>query len=109
MELTERIGRKTGGVSVSSFTSDIKGQSEPAAFLMLRGKAVADKSSDLLELFTDILHSARLDDQARFKQVRVQHVTDVMHHYCCPPRLTWRTDSAIQRAEKAECQFTLTC
>lgn len=69
IELTERIGRKTGGLSVSPFTSDIKGQSEPAAYLILRGKAVADKAGDLLELFHDVLHTAKLDDQARFKQV----------------------------------------
>ena len=68
IELTERIGRKTGGVSVSPFTSDVKGEANPAAFLVLRGKAVADKSGDLLDLFTDVLHTARLDDQARFKQ-----------------------------------------
>ena len=70
VELTERIGRKTGGVSVSPFTSDVKGQAEPAALLMLRGKVVADKTADLLDLFHDILHTARLDDQARFKQVQ---------------------------------------
>ena len=70
IQLTERIGRKTGGVGVSSFTSDIRGQEDPAAYLIVRGKAVADKTSDLTDLFVDILHNARLDDQARFKQVR---------------------------------------
>ena len=70
IQLTERIGRKTGGVGVSSFTSDIRGQDDPAAYLIIRGKAVADKTSDLTDLFIDILHNARLDDQARFKQVR---------------------------------------
>ena len=34
VELTERIGRKTGGISVSPFTSDIKGQPDPAAYLV---------------------------------------------------------------------------
>ena len=69
VELTERIGRKTGGLSVSPFTSDVKGRTDPAAYLMLRGKAVVDKTPDLLDLFHDILHTARLDDQNRFKQV----------------------------------------
>lgn len=71
IELTERIGRKTGGVGVSSFTSDIRGQDDPAAYLIIRGKAVADKVNDLTDLFIDILHNARLDDQARFKQVQL--------------------------------------
>lgn len=36
IELTERIGRKTGGVSVSPFVSSIKGSSDPVAYLMVR-------------------------------------------------------------------------
>ena len=34
-ELTERIGRKTGGISVSPFVSSIKGSDEPVAYLMV--------------------------------------------------------------------------
>lgn len=69
VELTERIGRKTGGVGASSFTSDIRNQTDPAAYLMIGGKAVADKVGDLTGIMTDMLHNANLDDQARFKQV----------------------------------------
>ena len=36
----------------------------------VRGKAMADKASDLLDLFHDVLLTARLDDKARFRQVR---------------------------------------
>ena len=36
IELTERIGRKTGGLSVYPFTSSVKGSPEPVAFLMVR-------------------------------------------------------------------------
>ncbi len=35
VELTERIGRKTGGLRVSPFVSDIKDCTEPAAYLMV--------------------------------------------------------------------------
>lgn len=35
IELTERIGRKTGGVSVSPFVSSIKSSPEPVAYLMV--------------------------------------------------------------------------
>ena len=35
MELTERIGRKTGGLRVSPFVSDVKDSTEPAAYLMV--------------------------------------------------------------------------
>ena len=69
IELTERIGRKTGGLSVSPFVSDRRGTAEPLALIMISGKAMSDKAGDLLELFHDVLMTARLDDQERFKQV----------------------------------------
>ena len=90
VELTERIGRKTGGVGVSPFTSDIRGQADPAAYLIIRGKAVADKVSDLTDLFTDILHNAKLDDQARFKQVT-------------PPSNAESKQLALHRAQQTRC------
>jgi Zn-dependent M16 (insulinase) family peptidase len=68
VELTERIGRKTGGLSVYPLISPLKDSPEPVAYLMLRGKAMADKAGDLLDLFRDVLLSARLDDYDRFKQ-----------------------------------------
>ena len=36
MELTERISRTTGGVSVYPFTSSVKNSPDPVAFLMVR-------------------------------------------------------------------------
>eukprot|EP00877_Chromochloris_zofingiensis_P003328 jgi/Chrzof1/12997/Cz07g15220.t1 len=69
IELTERIGRKTGGLSVYPFTSAKRGQTEPIAYLMVRGKAMGDKAGDMFELMRDILLTARLDDKARFTQM----------------------------------------
>ncbi|KAF5843319.1 Metalloenzyme, LuxS/M16 peptidase-like protein [Dunaliella salina] len=70
VELVETIGRKTGGFSVFPFTSPIRNKpDEPLAKIMVRGKAMADKSGDLVGLVRDVLLSARLDDQARFKQM----------------------------------------
>jgi hypothetical protein len=37
IELTERIGRKTGGLSISPFTSPVKGKTEPITKLMVGG------------------------------------------------------------------------
>ena len=70
IQLTERIGRKTGGLRVSPFTAEVMGEKDPVAYLMLSGKATADKAQDLLDIFHDIIHTAKLDNQARFKQVR---------------------------------------
>ena len=67
--LTERIGRKTGGLSFSPFTAHKRGQAEPQAYLMVRGKVTASKAPDMLDLMRDILLTARLDDKERFKQV----------------------------------------
>ena len=70
VELTDRIGRKTGGLSVGPMISDVRGKPlNPASFLMVSGKAMADKAGDLFELASDILLTARLDDRDRFKQM----------------------------------------
>ena len=106
VELTERIGRKTGGLSVSTMVSSVRGKEEPVAKLMVRkgsqiglclgsgvliqpspftpypllnvdstfptqvrGKAMASKAGDMMEVARDVLLTARLDDQARFTQV----------------------------------------
>ena len=39
--------------------------------VQVRGKAMADKAGDLLDLFQDVLLTARLDDKARFRQVQL--------------------------------------
>lgn len=38
--------------------------------LQVRGKAMADKAGDMLDIVRDILLTARLDDAERFKQAR---------------------------------------
>ncbi|GIL59935.1 hypothetical protein Vafri_14588 [Volvox africanus] len=69
VELTERIGRKTGGISIYPFTSAVRGKEQPVAYIMVRGKAMGGKSADMLDLMHDILLTARLDDKQRFTQM----------------------------------------
>ncbi|GIL59926.1 hypothetical protein Vafri_14582 [Volvox africanus] len=69
VELTERIGRKTGGISIYPFTSAVRGKEQPVAYIMVRGKAMGGKSADMLDLMRDILLTARLDDRQRFTQM----------------------------------------
>ncbi|PSC73335.1 presequence protease chloroplastic mitochondrial-like [Micractinium conductrix] len=69
IDLTERIGRKTGGFSVSPAVMSKKGTDEPVAHITIRGKAMADKAGDLLDIARDVLLTARLDDRERFKQM----------------------------------------
>ena len=42
IELTERIGRKTGGLSVSTMVSPVRGKQEPVAKLMVRREGRGD-------------------------------------------------------------------
>ena len=68
VKLSQRIGRETGGISRSLHTATtFAGQ--PSAHLMLRGKATLDKSQALLDILRDVLLTARLDNQARFRQI----------------------------------------
>ncbi|EFJ46930.1 hypothetical protein VOLCADRAFT_81738 [Volvox carteri f. nagariensis] len=69
VELTERIGRKTGGISIYPFTSAVRGKEQPVAYIMVRGKAMSGKFGDMLDLMRDILLTARLDDRQRFTQM----------------------------------------
>ena len=69
VDLSERIGRKTGGVSVSPSVLSRKGSPEPLGYITVRGKAMADKAGDMMDVVRDVLLTARLDDRERFKQV----------------------------------------
>ena len=73
VELTDRIGRKTGGFSVSPSVSDVRGKPDsPAAFIVLSGKAMRSQAGDLLSLAADVLLTARLDDRERFRQMALE-------------------------------------
>lgn len=67
--LSERIGRATGGISVSPWVSAMRGRSESAARLMVRGKAVPDKAGELVDILRDVLLEPRLDDRERMLQM----------------------------------------
>lgn len=83
VQLTERIGRKTGGLSFSPFTAHKRGEVEPVAYLMVRGKVMAHKAADMLDLMRDVLLTARLDDKERFKQVCRTHLLLLLIISCC--------------------------
>ncbi|MCP4716762.1 MAG: peptidase M16, partial [Deltaproteobacteria bacterium] len=70
--LSQRISRTTGGISSSLFTSAAHGSDRTAAWLFLRGKAMARQGQEMLDIIADVLQSARLDDRQRFKQILLQ-------------------------------------
>lgn len=50
VQLSQLIGRKTGGISVYPSTSSVRGKAEPSSHIIIRGKAMASQTSDLFEL-----------------------------------------------------------
>jgi Zn-dependent M16 (insulinase) family peptidase len=69
VQLSQRIGRATGGIWPQMFTSVIRGSQSAAAWLFLRGKVMPEKAGDLLAILRDVLLEARLDNQERFRQM----------------------------------------
>lgn len=72
VKLTQRIGRKTGGIWPSTFVSPVKDQSEGLAWFFLSGKATMAQADDLLEIMRDILLTVKLDNRERFLQMALE-------------------------------------
>ena len=69
VQLTQRIGRETGGIGSSTLTSTIRESSDSALWFFLRGKAVTSQAGELLAILKDVLLTAELDNRERFKQI----------------------------------------
>lgn len=70
--LTQRINRKTGGIVPHTFCSSVRQMQGNAVWLFLRGKVMAAKAPELIEILRDLLLTVRLDNQERFKQIVLQ-------------------------------------
>jgi len=69
VQLTQRIGRETGGIGSATITSTIRESSESALWFFLRAKAVASQAGEMLAILKDVLLTAKLDNRERFKQI----------------------------------------
>ncbi len=69
VQLSQRIGRATGGIWSQHLTSVVRGSQHAAAWLFLRGKATPEKAGELLAIVRDVLLDARLSNQERFRQI----------------------------------------
>lgn len=72
VRLSQRIGRKTGGISHGAFTSAVHGRDQSVNYLFLRGKATKDQTQDLLDILRDVLLTVNLDNPGRFRQMVLQ-------------------------------------
>ncbi|GAB4572236.1 MAG: insulinase family protein [Anaerolineae bacterium] len=75
VKLSQRIGRKTGGIEPTTLISPIYGDSRAAAWLVLRGKAMASQTQDLLDILRDVLLTVQLDNPTRFRQMVLEEKT----------------------------------
>ncbi len=69
VKLTQRIGRKTGGIWTAFMNSTIPSAEQCAAWLFLRGKATVAQTAELLAILQDLLLTVKFDNPARFKQL----------------------------------------
>lgn len=69
VKLSQRIGRKTGGIGSSTFTSAKRDHDSDAAWLFLSGKATMEQTQDLIDILRDVLLTVNLDNPERFKQI----------------------------------------
>ena len=69
VRLSQRIGRKTGGIRPSSLISTVQEGDGTTAWLFLRGKGTMSQTQDLLDIMRDILLTVNFDDQDRFLQI----------------------------------------
>ncbi len=72
VQLTQRIGRETGGIGSATITSTIRESSESALWFFLRAKAVASQAGEMLDILKDVLLTAKLDNRERFKQILLE-------------------------------------
>ena len=69
VKLSQRIGRKTGGINPVYFASTKATSADSAAWFFLRGKATMEQSQELLDIMRDMLLTVKLDNQERFRQI----------------------------------------
>ncbi|WP_320173676.1 insulinase family protein [Maridesulfovibrio sp.] len=67
--MTRRMAAKTGGISPTSIVNSKHGVDESYTRFVLRGKATAERSSDLLSIMGELLREASLDNRERIRQL----------------------------------------
>jgi presequence protease len=72
VQLLQRIGSSTGGISPVQFTSSTQSGPEAAAWFFLRGKATVERVQDLLSILQDVLITANVDDRERLRQMALE-------------------------------------
>jgi len=69
VDFDQTMGATTGGFSLSPFTSSIRGETDVAAYLVLRGKSTADQAGEMHDLMAEMMLESKLDDREVFRQL----------------------------------------
>ncbi|HSG43796.1 MAG TPA: insulinase family protein, partial [Anaerolineales bacterium] len=69
VKLSQRIGKSTGGISNTSFTSSVIGSGENVIRMFLRGKATVSLTFELMNILKDVLLTTKFDNKERLKQI----------------------------------------
>jgi presequence protease len=72
VKLSQRIGRKTGGIYTTSLVSAVRGQKQSAAWMFMRGKSTVEQAGDMLDIMRDVLLNVKLDNRERFRQMLLE-------------------------------------
>jgi presequence protease len=72
VKLSQRIGRKTGGITASTYSSMVKDQNASTIWMFLRAKSTPAQADDMLAILRDILLTADIDNKDRFRQIALE-------------------------------------
>jgi Zn-dependent M16 (insulinase) family peptidase len=72
VQITQRIGTETGGISSETFASSTRGSDNSQAYLFLRGKSNVKKMGSLMAILKDLLTLPNLDQKDRFLQLALE-------------------------------------
>ncbi len=78
--MTTRMAAKTGGISPSSIVATKHGTTDTFSRFVLRGKATADRAGDLIEIISELMLEANLDNRDRVRQIVLESKARMEQH-----------------------------
>ncbi len=69
VKLSQRIGKHTGGIHATEFTTSVRQTGDAETWLFVRGKSTVPSFDELAAILGEILLSVRLDNRERFRQM----------------------------------------
>jgi len=70
--ITQRISSKTGGIYAAPHITDVMDSKKSSSWLFIRGKAMLERTGDMLEIIRDVLSTVKLDNRERFRQMALE-------------------------------------